>query len=354
MRQTVVLFTSLMVFTFFFPFQGIIQNPRIPISPNSGRILDVEKMFRITDESGEFFFTRPSGIQIADDGSIFLTDESQFLKFASDGKHLKNLYRKGQGPGEIQSSIFYYHLQKENIFIYDPMNRKIIFMDQDGKLIEEFRLKERYVQFIGLWKDNFILTKYFYPDMEDLTGKELNIPGKIFFISKEGEVINECSGIPWKMFFHPNISTRIPILPTRISEDGRVCFISDPDEYMVSVLDLEKHAFIRKFTRDYPRVKRPRRETPARSTIEIPERKYESDIVDLYNFKGNLWVETSTDDKKKGTLYDVFNREGQYIDSFWLNVGGSLVTTYGDYLYVREQDEDGNISIVKYRVLELN
>lgn len=352
MKKMIILFTSLMVLTFFLPSQEIIQNPKKPLNLNAGRILEVEEMFRITDESGEFFFKWASDLQIADDGSIFLTDENQFLKFTSDGKYIKNIFKKGQGPGEIQSPWYYYHLQDENIFIYDPMNTKIIFMDQEGKLIEEFRLTERYVQFIGLWKDNFILTKYIWPDMEEPTGKVFDIPGKILFISKEGDIINECSGILWKIFLHPNLGTRIPLLATRISEDGKACFISDPDEYMVSVLDLEKLEFIRKFKRDYPRVKRPKRKTPSRSSIKIPEIKYENDIVYLYNFKGNLWVETSTDDDKKGTLYDVFNRVGQYIDSFWLDKGESLITTYGDYLFVREQDEDGNISIVKYRVLE--
>jgi hypothetical protein len=231
------------------------------------------------------------------------------------------------------------------------MRLKIIFMDQEGKLIEEYKLSERYVQFIGLWEDNFVFTKYFYPDMEERAGKVFDVPGKIFFISKEGDIVDECSGIPWKIFLHPNISTRIPVLVTTIAEDGKTCFISDPEEYLVSVLDLEKLEFIRKFKRDYPRVKLPKKEAPSsQSSIKIPEKAYKNDIVDLYIFKGNLWVETSTDDDKKGTLFDVFNREGQYIDSFWLNVGGSLINTHGDYLFVREQYEDGNISIVKYRV----
>lgn len=351
MKKAIFLFTTLMVITFLLPSQEIIQNPEKPLSSNAGRILEVEEMFRITDESGEFFFKWASNLQIADDGSIFLIDESQFLKFTPDGKYLKNIFIKGQGPGEIQSSFFYYHLQDENIFVYDPMNRKIINTDQEGELIDEFKLKERYVQFIGLWEDNFILTKYIYPAMEEQTGKIFEIPAKILLISKAGDIINECSGIPWKMFLHPNISTRIPVLAARISEDGKACFISDPDEYMVSVLDLEKLEFTRKFKRDYPRVKRPKRKTPSRSSIKIPERIYENDIDYLYNFRGNLWVETSTEDDKRGTLYDVFNREGQYINSFWLDAG-ELINTHGNYLFVRERDEDGTISIMKCRVLE--
>jgi hypothetical protein len=191
--------------------------------------------------------------------------------------------------------------------------------------------------------------------MEERTGKVFDVPGKIFSISKNGDIVNECSGIPWKIFLHPNIGTRIPVLVTTITEDGKTCFIGDPEEYLVSVLDFEKLEFIRKFKRDYPRVKLPKREPPpSRPSIKIPEKVYKNDIVDLYNVKGNLWVETSTDDDKKGTLFDVYNREGQYIDSFWLDVGGSLINIHGKYLFVREQNEDGNISIVKYKVLEKN
>jgi hypothetical protein len=352
MRKMIILFTLLMLFHFSLFSQEIIQNPGKPLRSDAGRILKVEELFRITDESGKFFFTRPSGLQVAEDDSIFLTDENQFLKFSSDGEYLINIFKKGQGPGEIAGAFFYYYLQGEKIFIYDPMNSKIIIADQEGNLIEEFRFTARYPQFIGLWEDKLIFTKYFWPAMEDQTGKLFDIPGKILYISREGSIVDECPGIPISRYLHPNLAVRMPVLATQISEDGKFCFIGDPDEYVVSVLDLEKLEFIRKFKREYPRVKRQKRETPPKSSIKIPEIKYENDIVDLYNFKGNLWIETSTDDDKKGTLYDVFNKEGRYIDCFWLNVGGSLMTTHGDFLFVREQDEDGSMSIVKYRVLE--
>jgi hypothetical protein len=353
MKKGVILFISIMVLASLLPTQEVILYPEKPLNPKAGRILKVEEMFRITDECGEFFFEQPSGLQVADDGSIFLTDEEQLLKFAPDGTFLKNLFKKGQGPGEIQSFFYFFRLNDEKILIYDPMRTKIIHMDQEGKLIEEFRLPERYVQFIGLWKDNFVFTKYSYPGMEERTGKVFDIPGKILLISKQGDIIDGCPGISWEIFLHPKISTRIPVLVTTMTEDGKTCFISDPEEYLVSVLDLEKLEFIRKFKREYPRVKLSKRETPpSQPSIKIPEKVYKNDIVDLYNFKGNLWVETSTYDEKKGTLFDVFNRAGQYIDKFWLDVGGSLINTHGDNLFIREQNEDGNVSIVKYKVMK--
>jgi hypothetical protein len=83
--RIIILVTLLMISTSFLPSQEIIQNPDKPLSSDAGLILEVEEMFRIIDESGKFFFTRPTGLKIADDGCIFLTDEHQLLKFTSDG-----------------------------------------------------------------------------------------------------------------------------------------------------------------------------------------------------------------------------------------------------------------------------
>ena len=130
MKKMIILFLVLAVLTALLPSQEIIRNSGKPLSPNAGRILEVEEIFRITDESGEFFFTRPSGLQVACDGSIFLTDADRLLKFSPDGTYLKNLFKKGQGPGEIQSSFYYFHLRGENIFIFDPMRITIILMYQ--------------------------------------------------------------------------------------------------------------------------------------------------------------------------------------------------------------------------------
>ena len=58
-----------------------------------------------------------------------------------------------------------------------------------------------------------------------------------------------------------------------------------------------------------------------------------------------MW--TSTKDEKKGMLFDLFDKEGIYIDSFWVNVNGTVIATHEDFFFVREQDEEGNISIVK-------
>ena len=351
MRKTTIFAAFLLGCFTMFHSQEVIENPDKSQNPNAGRILKTEEVLRITDGNGEYYFKRPSRLQIADDGSIFVVDEDQFLKFSPQAVFIKNLYKKGQGPGEIQGS-FSYSLRDDDIYLYNRMNSKILHMDQDGRLIEEFRFENRYIEFIGLWTDHFVFSKSILPDMEEWKGQLFNVPVKIVLISNEEKVIRECFGIPERIFLHPNIAINWGRSISIISEDGKTCFISDPEKYMVSVLNLDKLEYMRKFGRDYPRVKRPKVKPPPQMTLKIPERRYLSDIVYLYTFQENLWVRTSTNNEKKGTLYDVFDSTGRYSDCFWLDVGESLITTHGDYLFVREQSEDGDMSLVKYKVVE--
>jgi hypothetical protein len=88
-----------------------------------------------------------------------------------------------------------------------------------------------------------------------------------------------------------------------------------------------------------------------RIKIKPPERKQKNDITGLFLNKDNLWVKTSTKNEKKGVLIDVFNKEGKYIDNFYLNLKGELMAVLGDFIFMNEKDEEENIQIVKYKII---
>jgi hypothetical protein len=351
--KKIVFFLFFLLFLFLFvSSQEIIENPEKPLNSNAGRILKLEEVLRITDEGEEFFFKRPSLLQTADDGCIFLYDSEQFLKFSPDGGFVKNLFNKGQGPGEIQRFTRYI-LRNKDIFIYDSGNSKILHMNQEGKLMEEFRLTERYSLLLGMFGDHFVFTTWNFPDTEEITGNFIDIPTSILILSKQEEVIKEYPSVSEKAYQSENIMMSWGRSFTIMSEDGQFCIWSDPDEYMITVLDINSGEIVRKFKRKYSRVKAPKRKTPpGRPALKIPERKFLSDISYIYTFQGNLLAWTSTKDEKKGMLFDLFDEGGKYIDSFWMNVNGTVIATYEDFFFVREQNEDGNINIVKYLVVE--
>jgi hypothetical protein len=128
---------------------------------------------------------------------------------------------------------------------------------------------------------------------------------------------------------------------------------------LLKLYDVESQKFLRSFNRDYKRVKTPKDSKEggigwAGKFYSPPRQKYMSDIRNLFVFNGLLWVVTSTINKKKGDLIDVFNFDGEFIDSFFINPKGYLMTAHKDSIFVLKRDEAENFQIVKYKIIDGN
>lgn len=256
MRKIILALSILFIFSSSLFSQQIIENPEKPLSKKAGRILQLKEVLRINDEGGRFYFKNPRYLMVASDGSIFVWEMEQFLKFSPDGQFIKNLYKKGEGPGEIQSA-FLYTIYEDSIFVYDLMGIKIIHMDMQGNLVDEFKFKERYSSFYGVLNDKFILEKTNWPAVEERTGKLLDVPRLILLVSKDGTIEKECPGLPSQMFMASGVGISViwsPFLGL-LSQDGKIIFINHTCEYQIVAMDLIKGEIDRTFKRKYSRVK---------------------------------------------------------------------------------------------------
>jgi hypothetical protein len=122
--------------------------------------------------------------------------------------------------------------------------------------------------------------------------------------------------------------------------------------WTAQVVDLASGKIIKRYRRGYlkvpyvdkgpgPRFRRPE---------GAPNLEYEPDIYALCPFGKSLWVVTSTADKAKGSLIDVFDKDGHFIDSFFLGAGLALVAVKEESIFCQERNEDETITIVKYRI----
>ncbi len=91
-----------------------------------------------------------------------------------------------------------------------------------------------------------------------------------------------------------------------------------------------------------------------------PELKFENDVKNVLIRDGEIWAVTSTRDKAKGILIDVFDGEGVYRDCFWLKLPEPALASIvapgqcvldGEFLWVVERAEDETFSIKKYRAV---
>jgi len=352
--------------------QEIIENPEKPLSKNSGRLVKLIEIMQIYDVGEKFYFEFPRNLKVALDGSIFIQDRGQFLHFDSNGRFVHNLFKTGQGPGEMQSMGNYF-FHEENIISHERWTNKILWFDSHGKFIKEFRIQEK------TSLSRFLLFRngryYFLSSERPIVKKTsvVDIHQKLICVAEEGKEIKEMTAFPTKgyiavgkqggrVFYDISSVIAVPY-------QKKFLFISHTQEYLIKLYDIEKEQVIRIFKRDYQRVKTPRDTERMGGAmldgkpVSPPHQKFLNDVQNLLVFKDNLWIVTSTMDKEKRTLIDVFDSEGQYIYNFYLKFPENLVRRYhgdatmdisGDSLFTIEQNEDGICAIIRYKIEDKN
>ncbi|MCK4647084.1 MAG: hypothetical protein KAU46_12595 [Candidatus Aminicenantes bacterium] len=358
MRKITLLLLSLLIFSSVIFVQTIIENPEKSLSKNAGRVLRLQEVFRITDESDDFYFKAPHSLNVDSAGNFFVIDENQILKFSADGKFLKNLLKKGRGPGEISTryhrGLSYFFL-KNDIFLYDQDGSKIIHMNGDGNLIEEIKLKVmRLSGLYGLTDKGFIFMVEAPANIGPTGFKDVDM--SVISVSKDGSSSRKVMAFPKKVYSSRNFGMDWAGFYALFNSESQQLFVSHTCEYQIVLADMGKGQVIKRFNRKYRRIKYVKPEglekSPFYREYKPPIRKYENDILGLFFYEDYLWVKTSIKHKDKGILIDVFNDEGQYLDNFFLRLNGNIMIVHDDFLFVREKDEDENLQLVKYKIIE--
>jgi len=336
--------------------QDIIENPAKPAAANAGRVLKLQEIWRVTDAAGTFFFKYPNRLRIAPNGSIFLQDDEELLKFSADGKFIGNLFKKGEGPGEMSTS-FSYQIDGRELVIYDGNLRRLWRADQDGKLLGEIPVDKKVQRFLfGLYRNNMIFFREDAPIVKDGIPGFADFPNMIMLVSKDGKSETDVQ---------PFFFKRYQVSPGRggmnwgnaikaASEDGRFVYGFHGREYLIEVMDLEQKKIIRSFKRDYPQIPEPetKEEREWRESVKLPKPEYKSAIINLVPNGSRIWAVTSIEDPEKGRLCDVFDAEGRYVDCFYLGAGRTLLRTAGDAIFVLESNKDETFRLVKYKVVD--
>lgn len=348
-------FIIVMTFVLTFPIAGqtLIENRNSPVGRNPGRVLKMEVVLRVKEMGPDFFFKRPWGFAAVSDGSFFVGDGGQLLKFSPDGTFIKNLVRPGQGPGEI-SDFCSLRSTDDRIFVMDFNQGKVLHFDSKGPLVGELRLRGfSPSDFFGVIGGRFLFADSTYPPPQERKSQLYDILTRIVFIENPdipGKVI---ATFRPKRFLMPQGAMGWDPFNAALSRDGRSLFVNWTREYRIDKLDVETGKIAAGFQRPFlrvPHIKEPREEEFEKK-YHPPPKKYDPDIRQLFPNHEVLWVETSQTDKAQRRLYDAFDDQGRWQDSFYLELRGDLLSVQEGYIFALEQDEAGTLSVVKYRIL---
>jgi hypothetical protein len=337
------------------------ENSKKPIHPDPGRGLKLVKLISIGNEGEGYYFGGARDIQLDAAGNLYLNDtwssaqKAHLPKFSSDGKFIKDFYRQGEGPGEI-SSAYEFVADGSNLFLYDYMKRKIVVMDTDGNIEAEFKKEtSSFDDFCGVYGDWLVIYRKHYP-LERRTSRLYDIRNEIALLSKDGKTEKEVCSLINQMFYISSAQGGggMPWDPFVATVGGNRLYVCSTQNYLIRAYDLETGKTVSSFKRDYRRVDFDAPESLKKfvSKYHAPKRKYRNDVLALV-FDGKfLWVQTSTESKEKGVLYDLFDKEGRFVDSFYVNLKGRVLRIDGEFLYASLSDPNDLPLLVKYRIAE--
>jgi hypothetical protein len=104
--------------------------------------LTPEVSIGVLDGADEYIIGEPRALTVAPDGTILLLDSQLpvLRMYSSDGTHLRDVGRAGNGPGEYESPDGLAALSDGRILVRDPANQRITVYGPDGAYLDEWRL----------------------------------------------------------------------------------------------------------------------------------------------------------------------------------------------------------------------
>lgn len=347
--------------------QGIIENRAKPLRANAGRIVKLEEEMRIEDISGDFFFKETYRPRISPRGDIYIQDgQEQALQFDVKGRFVRNLFKKGQGPGELTGLFDIWASSNKLYLLGNPL--KVLVFGYDGRLEKELSLRGTGIAARFIWADTSRIIIRNRGRLDPTAGGGLkDIPQDIVEISTNDGTARTLGSFPIRAFVEvyeggATGMTAWNQLQT-VSLDENTLILNYTPEYLLEAFVLDKGTVVRRFRRPYTRVKRSGGGGISSSGGSAPPApEFQPDIFYLHVVDGKLWVQTSTVAEGKGILFDVFDPDGRYVDNFYIQSlkkdpsgkpANMLLTISGGFAYFSDRTQDDLIVIKKCRLVGL-
>ena len=164
-----------------------------------------------------------------------------------------------------------------------------------------------------------------------------NVKQNLISITPAGENISELASFNTKEYWvRLDVGVRGIIHVEEMKSlpfQNRFLVISHTQEYMLSLFDLDLNQVVRKFTREYSRARLTKEFEIEKTSgladrgepVKVPGMNYHDDVRGIFINNDQIWTMTSTVEKEKGTLFDVFDIEGKYIDCFYIELPDKFI-----------------------------
>ena len=337
----------------------VVKNPKQPMYREDVCMIKEDLSIGKAEGQEEYMFNRIQDIAVDDNGDIYVADSqaTQIRVFDLNGKFLRTIGRKGQGPGEFTGIQSIQITPNKELMLYDNVQHRLVYFSLAGKFIRFMRFA------ISLGSVGRIMpSSPLYCDSREnyyiVTGimelpKALKAHREILKIGADLKYITIArtpDHDPTKSF-------------SRFSLEDLYCqlmvkdyvLLGNSKNYEAQIFNPEGKV-VKKITREYDPVpvseaekeEEQKKESRPERKIEFP--RFHPPISYLAaDDEGRIFVRTwEKPAKGKGYFFDVYDPEGKYITRIPLSFSPRVLNKGN--LYAIEADEAGFQYVKRYKV----
>jgi len=347
----------------------VIKNPGKPLYGEIELKLEVDLSIGGEDVDENYMFRRVSDIEVDEEGNIYVLDsiECRIQKYDKDGKYLKTIGRKGEGPGEFQRASSMYFDSEGKLYVNEF--RKIHIFEKNG-VFEKTIIPKSPLSNFGVTKKGSIFGHSY-------TFTEEGATMDIMIMDSEGKRTSTVANFPEStasvqvgrgvLMTTPPYSPGLYFCPLNnesgiygYSAEYKLFFIKSSGEIVYRIdKDEKRQRTSKKEESDYVKERAERQQTRGGQLSEGDLRKlykfakYKPFFTQIINDdEGHLFLAKPKSVLKEeiDTYFDVFSIEGHYLYKIKIHEVKLHIIKKG-CLYTYRQDEDtGYYKIERYKI----
>lgn len=184
MRITMKIQTIIVLFIFWFCASTVlysqntfVRNTLDEINRSEGKIkLSLVRVWGDDDEDDEnLFFRFPADIKIGKDNKVYISDSGNHTikVFDRNATHIRNIGRKGQGPGDLLDPEKIAFDSMNNLVVMDSGNRRVQCFNRNGESSYIFKTTLAHPTSFYVTQDNYIVFDTYHESLK--TGNLISI-----------------------------------------------------------------------------------------------------------------------------------------------------------------------------------
>ena len=318
-----------------------------------------------------YMFVRPIDIDSDSFGNIYVLDyrDCTIKKYNTQGKHIKNIGRKGQGPGEFQMPLFLQISQDDKIYVGDILAKNIAIFSVNGDYLKTIKVKEPVDNTIIIQNEEIIAGIRY--SIETETG-EREHTYKVYKCSFQMDKLFEIYSQRQPMIGRINdgqFSLDYPWFVKWDINSKNNIYIATANKYKINVFS-SKGSLLFKFDLDFKPI--PVTGEAQRKVMEILDKlkgmldvQETSKYLEFYpvfknlfiDMKDRIWIEyyrpSWRDKPRKETFFNVFSSNGKFLFTTKIDkVVFPQLIFKNEYVYTLTQDESGFTKALRLRIIE--